>query len=180
MPRILHGEDAAPGRLRYRLELPDGSAPGGGFPFLLALHGRGESRDILAGRMAADHPLPYARLFPSGPIFVAGGTGDPPGEGFSWYDYDGDQARFLRALEEGEERLLDFVAFVARQHGLDPGRGALLGYSQGGYLGSFVALRNRTIFRGLVAVACRVKHEVLGECAGWRGRIPGARDARSA
>jgi phospholipase/carboxylesterase len=147
--------------MAYRIELPAGDPPPAGFPFLLGLHGYSEHAGVMAARLAVDGTPPYARVFPSGPTVVEVGEGDARRTGHSWYVYTGDQAAFRRELEAGEAMLTAFVRDVAARHGLDPTRGVLAGYSQGGYLGSFVALRNREVFRGLVAIACRVKHEAL-------------------
>jgi predicted esterase len=167
--RALH-DGLAP--MPYRLDLPPGPPPSGGHPFVLALHGKHETGDRLAARLGFEDPLPYARVFPSGPLTVEIGEGDARRRGHLWYEeFTGDQAALLDGLRRGEAVLMDFVGTVASRHGLDPSRAVMLGFSQGGYLGSFTALRNRGTFRGLVAISCRVKHEVLeaalAEAAGY-------------
>jgi predicted esterase len=161
MTETVRGLFACRAPIPYRLDLPPVPPPAGGHPFLLALHGRGESGDLLAAKLGFDDSVPYARLYPSGPIPVACRAGEEHRGARSWYRFDGDQDAFLRALAEGEALLKELVPFAASRHGLDPLRVVLLGYSQGGYLASFAALRNRRRFRGLVAVSCRVKHEAL-------------------
>jgi len=180
--RSNHSEPAAPeptrglhdglARMPYRLDLPAGPPPPGGYPFVLALHGKRENGDRLAARIAFDDSVPYARVFPSGPLTVEIGEGAERRRGHLWYgEFTGDQAALLDGLRRGEAVLKDFVGAVASRHRLNPSRAVMLGFSQGGYLGSFTAIRNRRTFRGLVAISCRVKHEVLeaelAEAAGY-------------
>lgn len=167
----------------YRIDLPEGPAPPDGFPILLGLHGFGED----CARLAARLPLgatPYARLLPDAPYPVLMHE-EPPRVGGTWYHYTGDQPAFLEALAFAERYLRDVVSGAARLHPIDPDRIALLGYSQGGYLAGVAAFRDRSRYRGLVAVACRVKTESLAaELAAARGYpvllIHGARDQHTA
>lgn len=152
------------------VERPPGDAPAGGWPFVLALHGYGDSGDRLAARLGGLDALPFVRLYPSAPFDVVVGPADARRLGCSWYGYDGDQVAFRRALEKAEAALLAFVDDAVGRYGLDGTRGAVVGYSQGGYLGSFVALRARERFRALVAISCRIKVEAL------RDEIADARD----
>ena len=147
----------------FRLREPEGVPPEKGFPCLVLLHGFGENGAIFDERFAALDGAPYARLFPDGPFPVE--SKDASGQvriGRSWYQYDGDQGRFLQALSFAERHLQTTFAAAARVSPLDPDRVVLLGYSQGGYLAGVAALRNRTRYRGLVGVACRIKTESLG------------------
>jgi phospholipase/carboxylesterase len=81
--------------------------------------------------------------------------------GATWYVYDGDQERFRRELDRTERLLLDLMRHVETEHGLRPRRRILLGFSQGGYCGSFIALRHPDLFQGLVVCSARVKTEIL-------------------
>lgn len=147
----------------YRLELPPGRAPADGWPLLVALHCKGDTGERLAERFRMPEPLPYARLFPSGPIpMILGEAGKDCRVGRSWYNYTGDPDALLEELGRAEAILLECVDQVAARHGVDARRVVVLGHSQGGYLASFAALRRRDRFAGLVAVSCRIKHEVLG------------------
>ncbi len=143
------------------VERPAGEAPASGWPFVLALHGYGDSGDRLAARLERLDALPFVRLYPSAPFDVVVGPAEARRLGHSWYGYDGDQAAFRRSLEKAEAALLAFVDDAVARYGLDGTRGAVVGYSQGGYLGSFVALRSRARFRALVAISCRIKVEAL-------------------
>jgi phospholipase/carboxylesterase len=165
----------------FTLHLPASPPPPAGFPLLVALHGYGETGDILSRRLEEPADAPYARLFPDAPFPVE--VREPAGTrvGASWYQYTGDQPAFLAALEFAEAYLRDVVATAVGDRPVDPGRTVLLGYSQGGYLAGVAAFRNRTRYRGLVGVACRIKTESLeGEIAGARAYpvllIHGARD----
>jgi predicted esterase len=171
----------------WTLDVPDGDAPAGGFPLLLALHGYGEDGARMAARFEAIADPPYARLFPDAPypVLVEASAGDGPRAGASWYHYTGDQPAFLRALAFAESYLRDVVADAARCFPIDAGRIVLCGYSQGGYLAAGAAFRDRARYRALAGVACRVKTEALEhEIAAARGYpallIHGARDKHTA
>jgi len=111
--------------------------------------------------MAACFLLPTAPARP-----LPGGRTGP-----SWYDYDGDPQRFQRELERTERLLLDFLRAVEAQLALTPRVRFLLGYSQGGYCGAWVALRHPDRFRGMVISSARVKTEVLAEAIAAAGRL---------
>ncbi len=157
----------------FRLRTPPGAPPARGFPCLILLHGFGENGALFDERLSALDDAPYARLFPDGPFPVD--SKDASGRsriGRSWYQYDGDQARFLQALAFAERHLEAVFAEAARLSPLDPTRVVLLGYSQGGYLAGVAALRDRTRYRGLVGVACRIKTEALGAELGQAAGYP--------
>src|SRR5690606_21093629 len=122
----------------WRIELPDTPPPPEGFPVLLALHGHGDDGGRLGARLAGLLPAPYAVLFPDGPYPVEVRQAPPPRVGCSWYAYSGDQDAFLAALETAGDHLERVLAAAAAEHGLDRARVAVLGYSQGGYLGSWL------------------------------------------
>jgi len=81
--------------------------------------------------------------------------------GPSWYAYDGDQERFRAELERVEGVLVRFLRETERELGLRPRARVLLGFSQGGYAGAYVALRRHDLFGGMVISGARVKVEIL-------------------
>lgn len=128
-------------------------------PLLLALHGMGMDEDALATLLSPLFSLPVRVLTPRGPYPV-----EVRGEGrigASWYAYDGDQERFRAELLRTEAFLLDLLERVESECGLAPRRRVLLGFSQGGYCGSFLAVRHPEIFRGMIVSGARVKVEFL-------------------
>ncbi len=147
----------------YRLELPDAEPPSAGFPVLLALHGFSDDGARLRARLSGLFPAPYAVLLPDGPYPVVVRAADPPRVGRSWYSYTGDQAAFREALAVTGGHVERVLAAAAEAHRLDLSRVVVLGYSQGGYLGSWLALAHPERYRGLVSISCRVKVEVLGD-----------------
>jgi phospholipase/carboxylesterase len=150
-------------RRPFLLRLPDAEAPAGGFPVLLGLHGFGEDGGAMEERLAALEGAPYARLFPDAPFPVEIREEAGSRIGSAWYQYTGDQPAFMRALEFAEGYLRSVLEEAARAHPIDPRRVVILGYSQGGYLASVAAFRDRARYRGLVAVACRIKTEALDQ-----------------
>jgi len=162
-PEPVHGTYSIYVEASYRLELPTGRAPADGWPLLVALHCKGDTGERLAERFRVSEPLPYARLFPSGPVpMILGEAGKGCSVGRSWYSYTGDPDALQEELCRAESILLECVDQVAGHHDVDARRVVALGHSQGGYLASYTALRHRDRFAGLVAVSCRIKHEVLG------------------
>jgi phospholipase/carboxylesterase len=93
--------------------------------------------------------------------------------GYAWYLYDGKDEPFRTTLERSETYLLGLIDRVLASCGGDPGRVFLLGFSQGAYLGHFVAIRNAARFAGLVAIAGgRIKEEFVAESLAGSSRLP--------
>jgi phospholipase/carboxylesterase len=154
----LRGEHPVELTMTWRL---DGAAARPDAPLVLALHGMGMDEDKFAALVAPLFALPIRVLVPRGPFPV-----EVRGEGrigASWYAYDGDQERFRRELVRTERVLLDLLRTVEAAHGLAPRPRFLLGFSQGGYCGAFLAIRHPEIFRGMVISGARVKTEFLEE-----------------
>ncbi len=117
--------------------------------------------DLFALLLQKLHSLPFHFLTPRAPYPAVA-----PGKrriGASWYPYDGDQERFLRELAITESALVRLLGEVEREQRLKPSARAVLGFSQGGYTGSFLALRHSNLFSGLIVSGARVKIEVLGD-----------------
>lgn len=130
-----------------------------GRPLVLCLHGWGMDAAWFARLLHGAMDLPATFLLPDAPHPVTRSDGP---RGFSWYDYDGDAARFIEELTRLETMLLAFLTEVERNEGLAPPARALVGFSQGGYGGAYVALRNPALFRGVAVSGARIKHEALG------------------
>jgi predicted esterase len=153
---ITRGEVAGPPAVVWRL---DGS-PDPAAPLVVCLHGMWMDEDFFAVLLQRLFDLPYRFLIPRAPLPVASrGLGK---HAASWYDYDGDQDRFRAELLRSESLLLRVLAKVETERGLVPRGRAMLGFSQGGYCGSFVAIRHPEVFRGMIVSGARVKTEFLG------------------
>lgn len=130
-------------------------------PLVLALHGMGMDEDVFAQLLSPLFTLPMWFLVPRGPYPVhAHGEGKV---GASWYSYDGDQDRFRNELLRTESLLLNLLSSVEHAQRLQPRKRFLLGFSQGGYCGAFVAVRHAEIFSGMIISGARVKWEFLQE-----------------
>jgi len=137
----------------------DGDPADPAAPLLLALHGMGMDEDFFAQLLAPLDSLPMRFLVPRGPYPV-----EVRGEGrigASWYSYDGDQDRFRAELLRTEAIVLDLLRAVERENHLHPRKRFLLGFSQGGYCGSFIAVRHPELFSGMIVSGARVKWEFL-------------------
>ncbi len=140
-------------------------------PLLVALHGQGMSA---AGFLEALALLPEAErllLVPEGPYPFEKRSPEGIDVGHSWYIYRGDQAEFRTELERSEAYLVEMVTALAERVAVDRERVTLIGFSQGGYLAGFAALRRPDLFRGLVLAAARLKSEFLSEELA-RGALP--------
>ena len=126
-------------------------------PLVVALHGWGMDEDLFAARLRRLLDGPFRVLIPRAPYPI------PGRRGASWYHYDGNQERFRAQLDRTESLVLEFLRAVEREQGLIPDRRWLLGFSQGGYCGSWIALRHPECFAGMAIVGARVKTEWLGD-----------------
>jgi predicted esterase len=160
---VRHLFDPAPAEKRSR---------GTPAPLLVALHGQGMSAASFRRVLRHLPPTGHARLFPEGPHPFEVREGEKIRSGHAWYIFLGDQAAFRSEMERTEEHLLALLDRVDAEHGpFDRGRSVLLGFSQGGYLASFVGARHPERFAGVVIAAARLKHEFLSpELAG--GALP--------
>jgi phospholipase/carboxylesterase len=159
-PRIESGARPFAVEARYLLQLPradDGMPP----PLLVALHGQGMTADGLLRLL--DFPSAARRmlLVPEGPFPFERRRKGQRDIGHAWYLYRGDQDEFRHYLEQAEQHLLGVLEDVKARHPVDARRTVLMGFSQGGYLAGFAALRNSRAFAGLVLANTRLKHEFL-------------------
>jgi len=153
----VRGETTGTPPLAWRLDgAEDPSAP-----LVVCLHGMWMDEDFFGLLLQRLFDLPFRFLLPRGPIAVRKrGVGE---NASSWYDYDGDQERFRAELLRTESLVLAALAEVEEGQGLAPRARALLGFSQGGYCGAWIAIRHPEVFRGLVVSGARVKTEFLEE-----------------
>ncbi len=137
----------------FRVLLPAGRPPRGGWPAVLALHGYGWDEERFAAvirRRFGDSP--FAWLVPRGPWRVHPGRGEV---GYAWLvgsrenpDHEGFKAveGYLdRMLSEARRRLP-----ISRR---PPG---VLGFSQGGFVAGVAALRRPRRYRGAAVLGAYV------------------------
>lgn len=136
-----------------------------GRPLVIALHGwgmraRSFERWLQPGIDAAGHSwwIPRGIL----PLEVRSRK-----IGFAWYVFDGDQDALRASMDVARSYLVELAA-QARAH-LRPSSVTLLGFSQGGYLGSYVALSRPDLFDALVCCCGRPKAEFVADLGGARG-----------
>ena len=86
--------------------------------------------------------------------------------GYAWYVFDGDQEVLRDGMQVARAYLAELVA-RARAH-LAPSSVTLLGFSQGAYLGSYVALSRPDLFDAFVACCGRPKAEFIDDLAAAR------------
>jgi predicted esterase len=150
------GEHEFAVRVPWRLDGPEGDPEA---PLLLCLHGMGMDEDGFALLLQGLLELPVRLLVPRGPYPVE--VRREGRIGASWYAYDGDQERFRGELARAEAIVLGLLSSAESAAGLRPRARWLLGFSQGGYLGAYVALRHPELFSGMIISGARVKTEFL-------------------
>lgn len=87
--------------------------------------------------------------------------------GYAWYVFDGDQAALRASMDEARAYLAGLVALARRQ--LEPRSLSLLGFSQGAYLASYVALSRPDLFDALVCCCGRPKAEFVDDLEAAKG-----------
>lgn len=92
--------------------------------------------------------------------------------GCAWYQYTGDQPRFAAALAVGSRHLERVLHDAARAQPIDRARVAVPGYGQGSYLAAVMTLAQHARCRGLIAIACRIKTEIVPEALATARAFP--------
>lgn len=87
--------------------------------------------------------------------------------GYAWYVFDGDQGALRASMDEAASYLAGLAA--AARRALAPQSIALLGFSQGGYLASYLALSRPDLFSALVCCCGRPKAEFVADLGAARG-----------
>lgn len=162
MPEFEHHVDVT-WRARTLVWIPEGNPSSrDGFPVVLALHGYSESGARLRERLLALETGRFAVIYPDGPFpLEVREAGEPARVGHAWYQYTGDQDAFRNALAFARDYLERVLEKAAREHPLDRSKVALLGYSQGGYVAGSAALLQPSRFQALIAIATRIKLELV-------------------
>jgi len=143
----------------YRIALPDGPAPNGGYPHVMFLHGAGGTSRGVLGMAQMVQPLldrGYAVIAP---------------QGLSWLGGEGGIWSFLP--ETTRPRARDEAAFFASvlsdaqvRHGLSKEKGMLAGFSAGGFMVSYLACETPNAFLAYAPVAGGFWRPHPKECAG--------------
>ncbi|NNE43482.1 MAG: alpha/beta fold hydrolase [Gemmatimonadetes bacterium] len=154
-PPPVRGEFPLQVAMPWRLDGPDDPA----LPLVVCLHGMGMDEDQFSLLLQGLTKTPARLLVPRAPYPVE--VRREGRIGASWYAYDGDQERFRRELDRTQGLVTDLVTTVEAEQRLKPRARFLLGFSQGGYCGAYLAMRNQDLFRGMIISGARVKTEFL-------------------
>ena len=130
-------------------------------PVLLALHGQGMSAEKFLRILLPLETVEMIVVIPEGIYPFEIRKEHALHIGYGWYLYRGDQDQFHEHLLTSEGYLLELLDQVAKLYPVERQRSVILGYSQGGYLAGFMALRQRQRFNGLIIASARLKHEFL-------------------
>lgn len=128
---------------------------------LLGLHGMAQDGSRLLQKLEFLRQQGVGLILPSGPypMEVRGRSGVR--QGHAWYIFTGDQPAFRASMEKSESDLLGLIQIVREEIRNPDVPLDLLGFSQGGYLAGFFALRHPELFRSCVIASARLKHEFL-------------------
>lgn len=130
--------------LSYETVIPVGVAEGA--PLVVLLHGRGsDERDLLG--LAAGLPHGAMLVSPRAPF-----PGAPwgYGPGWAWYRFLGRNRPEPESFERSQAALGEFLASLAGELPVRPGRVVLGGFSQGGTMSLGYALRNPGAVEGVL------------------------------
>ena len=128
-------------------------------PLVIALHGWGMSERSFARWLEP--------AFDVGDLSWWVPRGILPGQvkskriGYGWYVYDGDQASLRASMDEARAYLVQLAETARLQ--LRPSRIGLIGFSQGGYLASYVGLSRPDLFSHVVCCCGRPKTEFIDD-----------------
>jgi len=135
-----------------------------GAPMVIALHGWGMTPRAFARWLAPAIGRPgLSWWLPQGILPCEVGRRRI---GFAWYVFDGDQVALRASMDEARAYLVRLADMARRA--LRPARIALLGFSQGAYLASYVALSRPDLFSALVCCCGRPKAEFIEDLAAAR------------
>jgi len=154
----------------YRLELPAGGTRP--HPLVVGLHGMGRCEDSFARLLAPLVRDGVGLLAPRAPYPFELRRAGERRIGHAWYVYHGDEHEWLRSMHPSERYLLSVIDEATADPSVDARHVFLLGFSQGCYLGYYVALRHPDRFAGFVGIGGRLKREFLVEELPLAARLP--------
>jgi len=128
---------------------------------LLGLHGMAQEGERFGEKLSPLLDQGIGLILPSGPypMEVRGRHGVR--QGYAWYIFTGDQPGFMESMQRSEEDLLNLLLGIRQDAALSDLPLDLLGFSQGGYLAGFMALRHANLFRSCTIASARLKHEFV-------------------
>jgi len=148
-------------RTENLVHLPKGYRKDRRYPLVVALHGMGMTAGELRDLLRPLYDLDAILFVPDGVYPFEIRTGEEMRIGRAWYLYTGDEEAFVESMERSGRHLESLLRTVRRDYAVDPGRIALLGFSQGGYFAGYHGIRHAKKLAALVVIGARVKDEVL-------------------
>lgn len=153
------------GKASFKIEVPykllETGAPGLAKPLIVYLHGfnqteksfRKDCKELL--RADAYHLFIQAPY----PIYDRSRSKPVSEWGRAWYLYDGDHDQFIRSMDHASRFIGQLIERTKKT--ADVTRTALMGYSMGGYLAGYHAIKNPEQLNELVICSARFKTELL-------------------
>jgi phospholipase/carboxylesterase len=140
----------------FSLVLPPAEAGPGPAPLLILLHGVGGNETSMMGLARALDPR-FLRLVLRGPLAFGP-------EAYGWFHVDFTPAGPMHQVAEAEasrRMLADWIPGAVRQHGADPRRVYVLGFSQGAIMAMSLLLTRPDLVAGAVAWSGRILAETI-------------------
>jgi len=153
------------GKASFKIEVPyklfeagDRHAPK---PLIVYLHGFNQTEKSFREDCADMLNIHAHHLFIQAPYPIYDRSRKKPVAewGRSWYLYDGDQDQFLLSLDYASRFIGQLIEKTAKA--TSSTRTALLGYSMGGYLAGYHAIRRPEQIKDLIICSARYKSELL-------------------
>lgn len=132
-------------------------------PLIVALHGMGQSPDVMMEKLGDLTGGQYAWLLPRGPWPYEMRRREGTRIGYAWYTFDGDQSALRAQMDSAGAYLADLHDEVRAEHGT--GKSVLIGFSQGGYVAGYIGPQQPGRYSAAACISGRVKHEFLAGAA---------------
>jgi predicted esterase len=162
--------------LPYTVVTPSGHDPARECPLVMALHGMGQTEDHMRRFLRGLEDLPVIWCFPRGVHPYEIRRPERARIGNAWYLFTGDQDALRDSMLLTGQYLISLHGELARAFKLS--RGAMVGFSQGGYLASVVAANHPQYFAAAACIGGRIKHEFMPDGGGVRLlQLHGGQDA---
>lgn len=139
--------------------LPRAYEPERAWPLVMALHGMGESDEIMQRYLEPLLEHPWIWCFPRGPYAHEVRKPESRRLGYAWYLFDGDQPRLRESMDATATHLLAIHDRMRMQYPISAS--ALVGFSQGGYLAGAIGPNHPQRFKAAGCIAGRLKWEFL-------------------
>ncbi len=141
--------------LIHTIHEPSGTGP---HPTILTLHGRGANALDLLGLAPYICGGRFLMICPQGPLETPIG---PNAMGYAWYPMSMGGPPDIGAMLSSQKMLRQFLDDCLKRYSIDPGKLAVLGFSQGGVMAYSLALAEPQRFAALAVLSSWLPEELV-------------------